>query len=93
VRREVDFCDLVCHRNGERLFVEAKGRTSEPGLDIDTAYGQLLRRMPVEDPSARFALAVPERCVRAATRVPSHVRELLRIEIFAVSDTGSVRLV
>jgi hypothetical protein len=47
VTPEVDFCDLVANRDGGRLFVEAKGRTTSPGLDVDTLYGQLLRRMPM----------------------------------------------
>jgi hypothetical protein len=47
VRREVDFCDLVASRKRETLYVEAKGRTAAIGLDVDTLYGQLLRRMPI----------------------------------------------
>ena len=44
-RQQVDFCDIVADRGRERLYVEAKGKTMAPGLDVDTAYGQLLRRM------------------------------------------------
>ena len=65
--------------------------TAAPGLDVDTAYGQLLRRMPLEVDEARFALVVPEECVRAALRVPRRVRELLGIEVFAVDPGGEVR--
>ena|SRR5438105_12109126 len=46
VSREVDFCDLVAEHDGERLFVEAKGRTAAIGTDVDTMYGQILRRIP-----------------------------------------------
>ncbi|MGH3974502.1 MAG: hypothetical protein ACRDS9_14420 [Pseudonocardiaceae bacterium] len=50
---------------------EAKGRTSAPGLDVDTAYGQLLRRMPEEDePATRYAIVVPTEAQRTAERVP-----------------------
>ena len=49
VSQEVDFCDVVATRGPERLFAEAKGRTAAMGLDVDTAYGQLLRRMPLGD--------------------------------------------
>ncbi|NAZ86466.1 hypothetical protein [Kineococcus indalonis] len=45
VRTEVDFCDVVATREGQVLYAEAKGRTAAPGLDVDTMYGQLLRRM------------------------------------------------
>ncbi len=48
-------------RGDERLFAEAKGRTAAMGLDIDTMYGQLLRRMPPQATSVRFAIVVPAR--------------------------------
>jgi hypothetical protein len=48
--REVDFCDVVAERGpDEILYAEAKGRTKAIGLDVDTLYGQLLRRMPIAD--------------------------------------------
>jgi hypothetical protein len=43
--KEVNFADVFARRGDERLYAEAKGRTSEIGLDVDTLYGQLLRRM------------------------------------------------
>ncbi len=91
VSAEVEFCDLVAEREGERLFVEAKGRTEAIGTDVDTMYGQILRRMPLaEDPAARFALVVPTRAERAALRVPPRVRALLRVEVFVVAGDGSI---
>ena len=39
VRREVDFADVYAERGDERLYAEAKGRTTSPGLDVDTLYG------------------------------------------------------
>jgi hypothetical protein len=39
VQREVDFADIYAERGQERLYAEAKGRTSELGLDVDTLYG------------------------------------------------------
>lgn len=92
VRREVEFCDLVASREGETLYTEAKGRTTAIGLDVDTLYGQLLRRMPIdEDPTARFAVVVPSEGVAAAARVPLRVRELLRIDLYEVDEHGAVR--
>lgn len=55
VKTEVDFADVVAERGGERLVAEAKGVTSEPGLDVDTMYGQLLRRM---DPATQSTYAI-----------------------------------
>src|SRR4051794_5503992 len=40
---EVEFADALAERGSERLYIEAKGRTSSAGLDVDTLYGQLLR--------------------------------------------------
>lgn len=91
VSREVEFCDLVAEREGVRLFVEAKGHTAAIGTDVDTMYGQILRRMPLaEDPAARFAVVVPTRAEQAALRVSPRVRALLTIEVFVVDEGGAV---
>ena len=93
VTREVEFCDLVAERPGQKLMVEAKGRTAAPGLDVDTMYGQILRRMPIgaDDDSIRFAVVVPAGAAeRAALRVSPRVRELLRITVYSVTDTDRV---
>lgn len=61
------------------------------GLDVDTLYGQLLRRMPIADESiSRFVVVVPSAAVKAAIRVPPRVREMLRIDIFEVTDDDRV---
>ncbi|MCW8100866.1 hypothetical protein [Streptomyces tauricus] len=83
--------DLEAVRGEERLICEAKGRTSEKGIDADIAYGQLLRRMTSQDPRTRYALAVPSSSLTAAARVPLHVRQLLRIDVYEVTDEGQVR--
>src|SRR5215211_1360099 len=38
---EVEHVDVVANRAEQRLYAEAKGRTSAVGLDLDTLYGQL----------------------------------------------------
>ncbi|KND25163.1 hypothetical protein [Streptomyces anulatus] len=83
--------DLEAVRGEERLICEAKGRTSEKGIDADIAYGQLLRRMTSQDPHTRYALVVPSSSAKAATRVPAHVRWLLRIDVYEVTDDNQVR--
>ena len=90
VDREVSFVDVLACRDGVTLYAEAKGRTTSPGLDVDTMYGQLLRRMTDSDPSARYAVVVPTLAVAAANRVPSHVRDLLRVEVYGVDENGAV---
>jgi hypothetical protein len=59
VRTEVDFVDIMAEKDDHRLYVEVKGAATEPGMDVDTAIGQLVRRMPSEpDQSVSFALVV-----------------------------------
>jgi len=62
VRFDVDHIDVLATRDGQRLVAEVKGRTNEPGLDVDTMYGQLLRRMAPGQvaPATRYAVVVPE---------------------------------
>lgn len=75
VAREVDFVDVLAERGGERLLAEAKGRTASPGLDVDTMYGQLLRRMGPSDEQVRYAVVVPDSAVAAAARaLPGRLR-------------------
>ncbi|MCK0114235.1 hypothetical protein MWU75_19015 [Ornithinimicrobium sp. F0845] len=92
VSREVDFVDIVAHKDGCNLLAEAKGRTAAVGLDVDTMFGQLLRRMPPTRPSetTRFAVVVPTGAAEAVQRVPAWVREELRIDVYVVDDDGSV---
>lgn len=95
VQFEVDWQDIVAERDGQHLHVEAKGYSSSPGLDVDTAFGQLLRRMPArEDPADHYALVIPDepRTVDAAQRVAGRVRELLRVTLYAVASDGGVRV-
>jgi hypothetical protein len=81
-------------RGDKAIYAEVKGRTkARPGAGLDTLYGQLLRRMrgeEVGDPNTRFAVVIPTGVEAAALRVPRQVRELLRIDIYAVSDDGHV---
>ncbi len=52
-----------------------------------------LRRMPAEeigDPNTRFAVVIPTGAEAAALRVPRRVRDVLRIDVYAVSDDGQV---
>jgi len=93
VRREVDFVDVAAVRGDERLYAEAKGRTAAIGTDLDTLYGQLLRRMPDDDAGARYAVVVPTVAVSAALRVPAWVRARLRLDIYEVTDRHPARSV
>lgn len=90
VRREVDFADVYAERGQERLYAEAKGRTAAIGLDVDTLYGQLLRRMKDPSDAAQYAVVVPTAGLSAALRVPAWVRHRLAVEVYEVDDIGRV---
>lgn len=90
VETEVDWADVVATRGVERLVAEAKGSTSEPNLDIDTAYGQLLRRMRDDSGGVRYAIVVPERHVAGALRVPKAIRRTLHLDVYGVDEAGKV---
>jgi hypothetical protein len=92
VRREMDFVDVYAERGDERLYAEAKGRTTSPDLDVDTLYGQLLRRMRDPKPGARYAVVVPTAALNAALRVPAWVRERLSVDVYEVDDDTVVHL-
>jgi Holliday junction resolvase-like predicted endonuclease len=91
---ETEFVDVVAHRGNETIIAEVKGRTNRgPGEGLDNLYGQLLRRMPAEevgDPNTRFAVVIPTGAEEAALRVARRVRDVLRIDVYAVSDDGQV---
>ncbi|SRR5664280_127039 len=90
--REVEFVDVVAHKGSQRILAEAKGRTVAVGLDVDTMFGQLLRRMPQEcpGPDTRFAVVVPAEASAAVERVPGWVRDQLGIDVYVVNQDGSV---
>jgi hypothetical protein len=90
VRREADFVDVAAVRGRDRLYAEVKGRTAAIGTDVDTLYGQLLRRMPDDDSATRYAVVVPTVAVKAALRVPAWVRERLRLDVYEVTDDDQV---
>jgi hypothetical protein len=91
-QRGVHFVDIVADRSGQRVYAEAKGRSSSSSRDIDTLYGQLLRRMPqTEVGEVVFAVVVPDTSVAAAERVPAPVRERLRKHVSGVGTDGGVQ--
>ena len=92
--REVDFIDFVAKCGDEWLCAEAKGRTAAMGTDLDTLYGQLLRRVSNEElGKVRLDVVVPEEECAAAVRVQPRIRQLLSIDIFVVDESGQIEVV
>lgn len=58
---------------------------------MDTAYGQLLRRMTPGGPSITWGgIVVPPKTEKAALRVAQAMRERLGIVVFVVDRDGAV---
>lgn len=93
VETEVEFVDVKATRGSTNLYAEAKGRTTSIGLDVDTLYGQLLRRVPEDAKDSLLGVVVPDEAVSAALRVPKWIRDRLRIHVWAVDGDGQVRKV
>ena len=89
---KVDHADVVARRGAEHVVAEVKGTTTSPGLDVDTAYGQLLRRMGDRPEGTRFAIVVPASARRAALRVSDEIRSKFDIDVWIVTESGSVEL-
>ena len=64
------------------------------GLDVDTLYGQLLRRMSTDAVrKGRFGVVIPKEARSAALRVPAHIRKQLHITVYVVTSQGKVEVV
>ncbi len=93
VECEVKFVDVKATKGSLTLYAEVKGRTEAMGVDVDTLYGQLLRRVPTDAEGALLGVVVPEKAIAAALRVPEWMRTRLKVHVWAVSDEGTVGLV
>jgi hypothetical protein len=86
--------DLACRHpvTGECWQIEAKGRTSSPGLDFQTCLGQLLVRMST--PDMHYAVALPELPEYRAqiAKVNSWVIDRLNLSWLLISSDGSIHV-
>ena len=84
------WADFIAERGDERLVGEVKGYTGgSTGLDVDTMFGQLLRRMK-PGAATTWAVVIPTRSLTAVLRVPLDVRRRLEIRVFEVTDNDTV---
>lgn len=90
VRTSSSAADVVATKGANTVIAEVKGVSTSPGLDVDTMYGQLLRRMTAESGTTRYAVVVPRSAAVAAARVSHAVRERLGIDAFVVDRDGTV---
>lgn len=90
--QRVGHADVTMVRDDVRLIGEVKGRTSSPGTDVDTMFGQLLRRIDIGRSDDVYAVAVPPELETVVGRVPSDVLYALKVGVFVVDRNGSVRV-
>lgn len=87
--------DLICSHpvTGESWHIEAKGQTTQVGLDFRTGLGQLVQAMHSQD--INHGIAIPDTpAFRAqAAKLSDWVVALLRIHWLLVSQDGSVRVI
>ena len=87
--------DLVCHsdRLGQYWIIEAKGETSNVGLDFRTGLGQLLRHM--SNPDVLYGIAIQETIgfLQQCRSISKWVRQLLNLHWLIVQPDGLVRIV
>jgi hypothetical protein len=93
-RESAGHADLACRdENGQRWLIEAKGETSDVGLDFRTGLGQVLQGTP--SPEWRPALAMPDtpKFERQRARTPEWVRSALGLHWVLVDASGTIRVV
>lgn len=90
VQTSTSGADVVAKKGTDTLIAEVKGATSSAGLDVDTMYGQLLRRMTASSDPTRFAVVVPRSAAAAVARVPPPIRDLLKVDAYVVELDGQV---
>ena len=87
--------DLKCRHEKTQTtwLIEAKGSTSQIGLDFRTCLGQIIQRM--EDVDLVYGIAMPNipQFVNQCRNVPKRVRELLKLHWLLVNEDGSVNII
>lgn len=90
----VQHIDFACidRTTGERWRIEAKGETSDTGLDFRTGLGQLLCHMNQQ--GSCYGLAMPDtpRFRALRDRVPDWVRAALGLNWIIVDEAGHVTI-
>jgi len=87
--------DLICSHpdTGESWHIEAKGVTSQVGLDFRTGLGQLVQAMHSQDMKHGIALPDTPAFQAQVAKLSAWVVALLRIHWLFVAQDGSVRVI
>lgn len=87
---DVDHLDIRATRGNEVLLAEVKGHTKSAGTAVDIGFGQILRRMNLDNAGVKYCLVVPDSLAGLVERTPRPVRERAGIDVFVVDVNGSV---
>ena len=92
IKESISYTDYagVHMETQERWRVEAKGLTSNVGLDFRTGLGQLIQRM--DDPNANYGIAIPDipSYLRQVEQIKPWVREKFQLHILFINENGGV---
>lgn len=87
--------DLLCHHpvTGESWHIEAKGKTTNVGLDFRTCLGQLVQRMHSQN--SNYGIAIPDTpdFRKQVAKLSIWVVATLRINWLFVSQNGDVQVI
>ncbi|HSK69169.1 MAG TPA: hypothetical protein VLA21_07890, partial [Candidatus Limnocylindria bacterium] len=87
--------DLVCLNNQgrDKWVIEAKGKTTEIGLDFRTGLGQLVQG--IRERGVNYALAMPDIPQFAAQtkKLAPWLREVLNLHLIFINEVGQLRFV
>lgn len=83
--------DMIAVNNNETFVVEVEGDSSrQKEQAMYSSLGQIVLSMGDPSPMISYALAVPDSALweRQLRKVPSRIRELLRLQLWLVSEVG-----
>ena len=83
--------DLIAVKSPETWLIEAKGITSQVGLDFNTCIGQIVKHM--DSDSKIYAIAVPMhvKYQKQCSFLSSYFREWVNLNILLVNELGEVQ--
>ena len=85
--------DIIAENDKQIWVIEAKGKTSDPGVDFNTGLGQLAKKMV--SGNRKYAIAIPqiEQYKKQCLKLPNYYRATNELNIFLVNDKGDVKVI
>jgi hypothetical protein len=79
--------------NNEKWIIEAKGITSQVGLDFNTCIGQIVKSMNID--KINYAIAIPKhiKYKKQCALISNYFREKMNLNFLLVTEFGEVELI